>query len=972
MQFAKQAMQERTAGMKSFFERRDRWGNGYSLWLIGAVVFLLPLMVWSLRHIELENEVAGWLPKDDPQSRILSWYQDLFPQEDRILVSWDDCTLTDPRIAKFASHLEGIEAGGAREGGSPYVIEVTEPADLMRRMLAEKLPLPTALDRTHGLLIGSGPLCIALTEQSRRHSTSVAEAAARLGKEKYGITVESVVRSMPSPTEEHLSLDDEKSWKLHDALTEYVKNLRQPDLQLFWPRMHIDSEVAAKFTADLKEMLVPGLGDAPCVTDSWFVEGAMAAVSVNLSEAGIEDPRAAIEAIALAARRSGISEDSLHLGGRPVASTAMNTGVKHSAWNSTVPVWDIYHRSPLLMAVLVSVGLSYIMLRSLRLCLLVQGVSVLSAVAACALVPLMGGSMNMVLAVMPTLLLVISVSGSIHLCNYWKNSGLESCEDAVRHATATAWLPCFLASGTTAIGLASLVVSSLVPVRDFGIYASIGCIISFGCVLYLLPALMLYWPEKPPKPEQTGSLFWNNLGRWLSRHRKLNMMANLAAVVACTWGLVHFKTETKVIRYFPDDNRVVKDYQFLEENLSGIVSVDTIVRFNTTQQKNVPFLERAKMVLQVQDALRQHPEVSGTLSLASFLNLDDPDTGEMTAMQRRKTHLRENLIGERIHEKIQNGGSDSEVLASMIALPTQSADWKREGDRMLHKAGDEVWRITCQSSILSDYDYKQLTGELSSIADAELAKFSNGKPAHVVTGLIPIFLRTQQALLESLINSFAMAFVLIGLIMVVLLRNMTAAFFSMLPNVAPVAIVFGLLSWSGIRIDIGTMITASVALGIAVDGTLHMMTWFQKLIRQGVSRQEAVARSLEHCGPALWQTSAAIGIGMLTLYPVELLLISRFGWIMCALIFAALWGDTILLPSLLAGPLGHILEDMEKEKKNRERGDDGMLDATTDGTAELPSVRQSPGAEHRAASTAARGPHYPRISSVFPRPLTEH
>lgn len=958
--------------MKSFFERRDRWGNGYSLWLIGAVVFLLPLMVWSLKHIELENEVAGWLPKDDPQSRILTWYQELFPQEDRILVSWDDCTLTDARIPEFCSHLEGVVAGGVREGGSPYVIEVTEPADLMRRMLAEKLPLPTALDRTHGLLIGSGPLCLSLTEQSRRHSTSVAEAAAKLGREKYGIAVELVTRKLPEPSEAHLSLDDEKSYKLHDALTDYVKNQPQPDLQLAWSRMHIDSSIREKFITDLKALLVPGLGDAPCVTSTWFVEGAMAAVSVNLSSAGIEDPRAALEAIALAARRAGIPEDSLHMGGRPVASTAMNNGVKHSAWNSAVPSWDIYHRSPLLMAVLVSIGLTYVMLKSLRLCLLVQGVSVLSAVAACALVPMMGGSMNMVLAVMPTLLLVISTSGAIHLCNYWKNSGLETCEEAVRHATSTAWVPCFLASGTTAIGLASLVVSSLVPVRDFGIYASIGCLISFVCVLYLLPALMLYWPEKPPKPELNVSHFWNRLGAWLSRHRKFNMMANLAATVACSWGLVHFKTETKVIRYFPDDTRVVKDYQFLEENLSGIVSVDTIVRFNTTQQKNVPFLERAKMVLQVQDALRHHPEVSGTLSLASFLNLDEADEKQMSAMQRRNSHLRENVIGERIHEKLQKGGEDSEVLASMIALPTTSADWKREGDRMLHKAGDEVWRITCQSSILSDYDYKQLTAELSTIADVELAKFSNGKPAHVVTGLIPIFLRTQQALLESLINSFAMAFVLIGLIMVVLLRNVTAAFFSMIPNVAPVAIVFGLLSWAGIRIDIGTMITASVALGIAVDGTLHMMTWFQKLIRDGLSRQEAVARSLEHCGPALWQTSAAIGLGMLTLYPVDLLLISRFGWIMCALIFAALWGDVILLPSLLAGPLGHILEDIEREKKNRDRGGDGTLQAIPGMESDVSPLRQAPGAEHRAASTAARGPHYPRISSVFPRPLTEH
>ena len=69
--------------MKSFLERKDRWGNGYSLWLLVAVVFATPPMVWSVRQIHMENNVAGWLPKDDPQSKILVWYQELFPEEDR-------------------------------------------------------------------------------------------------------------------------------------------------------------------------------------------------------------------------------------------------------------------------------------------------------------------------------------------------------------------------------------------------------------------------------------------------------------------------------------------------------------------------------------------------------------------------------------------------------------------------------------------------------------------------------------------------------------------------------------------------------------------------------------------------------------------------------------------------------------------------------------------------------------------------
>ncbi len=104
------------------------------------------------------------------------------------------------------------------------------------------------------------------------------------------------------------------------------------------------------------------------------------------------------------------------------------------------------------------------------------------------------------------------------------------------------------------------------------------------------------------------------------------------------------------------------------------------------------------------------------------------------------------------------------------------------------------------------------------------------------------------------------------------------------------------------------MITASVALGIAVDGTLHLITWFQELISRGRTIPEAVSGALEHCGPALWQTSAIVGLGMVALFPAELLLISRFGWMLAALIFAALISDIIFLPALLAGPLGTLIQ----------------------------------------------------------------
>jgi predicted RND superfamily exporter protein len=899
----------------------------------------------------MENDVAGWLPKNDPQSVILDWYHGLFPNEERILLSWDDCSLTDARIGRLVTALEGVSGNGVREGGSPYITEVKQPADLLKRMMAEEIPFETALDRIQGLLTGNGPLCIRLTDAGRMRGDFMTKEILKLANDQMHLNAVVDTRSLPMPVSDGIDTNDEAAWKVHDELTEYVKSIPIHDLKLSWPRMHLDADKAAAFRQALLKLQAPdaaaGGESGNCVSETFFVPGAMAAVSVGLTEAALADHSAAIETIRTAAVECGIQESSLHLGGRAVASGALNDAVKNAAWNRSYPAWNLVSRSPILLSMIVTVVLSMVLLRSIRLTILVQLVSLLCAGACLSLVPVTGGSMNMVLVVMPTLLIVLTTSAGIHLCNYWRNSGIADPADAVHHSASVAWLPCLLASGTTAIGLASLIVSSLVPVRDFGIYASIGCVISFLCALYALPSMMLYWNDSPPKPETLDTSFWRSLGHGLTGYRHAVMLVCLAATVGCAWGLKDFRTETKVVRYFPDDSRLVQDYRFLEENLSGIVSVDTIVRFDQAAQQEIPFLDRARKVLEIQNSLKEHPEVSGNLSLASFLDLRDTDMSGMSRMQRMKEKRREAEIEQKVHEKLAAGGAESQGLASMLAVAKSAADLKAPGDALLNREGDELWRITCQSSVMSDYNLAVLTQELSQIAQRHLAEIGSAGTGHIVTGLIPIFLRTQQALLESLISSFGLAFLVIWLVMGVQLKSLSAAAWAMLPNLLPVAVMFGLLGWAGIRVDIGTMITASVALGIAVDGTLHMMTWFQILVKQGHSRREASIRALEHCGPALWQSSAAIGLGMLAIYPVELLLISRFGWIMAGMILAALIGDAILLPALLAGKLGMILE------RTSGRGDSSRGGGGCSGELNASEELLSPHAETSADSVAA-------------------
>jgi predicted RND superfamily exporter protein len=213
--------------------------------------------------------------------------------------------------------------------------------------------------------------------------------------------------------------------------------------------------------------------------------------------------------------------------------------------------------------------------------------------------------------------------------------------------------------------------------------------------------------------------------------------------------------------------------------------------------------------------------------------------------------------------------------------------------------------------------------------------------SHFITGEIPLFLATQHELVDSFVTSFFGAFVSIALVVMFVLRNPFAGLLAMVPNVLPIAAVFGLISWCGVQVDIGSTVTASIALGITIDGTLHLITWFRLGIEEGRSRSEAVGLAMGHCGPAMWQTTLVVSVGLLMLYPSELILISRFGWLMTVLLAAASISDLILTPALLAGPLGYIIEKSlrgaSREAEPRFEVADGLASRVEPGASTVPA-----------------------------------
>jgi hypothetical protein len=197
--------------------------------------------------------------------------------------------------------------------------------------------------------------------------------------------------------------------------------------------------------------------------------------------------------------------------------------------------------------------------------------------------------------------------------------------------------------------------------------------------------------------------------------------------------------------------------------------------------------------------------------------------------------------------------------------------------------------------------------EASGQAEKQIARFdSNRKLSAVYTGVVPIVYQAQRALLNSLVESTWWSFLTITPIMMLVSRSFFAGAIAMIPNAVPVLLIFGGMGWLGISIDIGSMMTASIALGVAVDDTIHFLARYREELDHNPSRESAIISTYSHCAIPTLQAALISGLGLSVFAFSTFTPTQRFGWLMLCILMAGVISELILLPALLASSLGKV------------------------------------------------------------------
>ena len=877
-----------------------------------------------------DNDVRQWLPVTAKETVTYRRFRENFGADDFAMVSWEGCTIDDPRLVEFPELLVPTDAP---------LTEVSESFEAAATDAHYQCTLDTNL--------------VALLPPASSAQGAFLDIEVVGGEEGNTLTIR------PAQGEK---IGHESEYELTTASEHKSLKMRSDGQQ--WNPLYFDRVMTGRSMLDQLTGEPFNLPQGQAISRIRGItignDRESSCAVIILSEEGEQKRKEAIEAIRVAAKVVGIPSEDMHMAGDHVVNAAIDVESKtairgvlpFSAFVALIVAWISLRSIRLTMAIFIVAifcgGLSEAMvyyfgnlLMNQQLGTWLDGVGIY-----------VGSKMNLILVVMPIMTYVLTLSGAVHLVNYYRDAiDEEGFEGAAGRAIAHGWKPCALAAATTAVGVGSLYISHIRPVKDFGLYSAFGLLLSLGGLFLFLPALLellARWDRRRHQEMEQSIVRKPANSKWTMRIRSAGetivnrhafwTTACLIILAAFALGVQHIKTSVRPRSFFADTHPLNADLAWLDARFGPQTPVEIVVNIDLGKNKT-KIRDRMQLIEAIQKQVEEMEVVGKTLSAVTFApELDPPPRGKGILGVLRKAM--ESAYTKYVNDKLEeNRGKfvDSKYL---------SEDTEKNIER---------WRISARMGSVDptkqkELDYGEFLGAVektvkdyhAALAAKDPGRLAKDKPARMAgvtyeyTGMVPLFFVAQNELLDGLFKSFILAFVIIAVLMMFLLRSFRAGMLSMLPNVFPAAVIFGGMGWAGTIVDIGSMMTASVAMGIAVDDTLHFLHWFRHGMDNGMDRREAVIYAFERTSVAMLQTTSIAGMSLVMFYLSSFQPVAQFGLLMYWLLIGALVGDLIFLPALLAGPVGKIFEKKQakreeaaNEKRDDEKRDDETKKTTT-------------------------------------------
>lgn len=418
----------------------------------------------------------------------------------------------------------------------------------------------------------------------------------------------------------------------------------------------------------------------------------------------------------------------------------------------------------------------------------------------------LGVPMNITTSLLPPLLLVVSVAYAIHVISgYVERLGDGMSRDDALRWTLEEMLPsCFWTAATTAIGFASLAFVRIESVRVFGLFAVAGVVFAYLHCALVVPALLVRLPFEGVA-ERRAELSWLRFVIAGARHPSF-ALGFLAVVLALgAWGAPRVEVATHDGEFFRGDNPINLAYRLIESRIGGVTPFEVEVRGPAPGAFRTP--EGARALAALQERLARVPELSAGTSLVDLLRASDPSL---------------------------DLSDDAAVTRELFVLGALEPG---EVERYVKEDG-QLGRISARAVAMTSARSELILSEL--YADAPTLLPAGWQVRF--TGLVPVFAQMEQYLVVGQLASYGSAILSVALVFWLLHRSLWLTALALAVNVAPIGPTAAAMAVLGMRLDVATIMVASIALGIVVDDTIHVLhAW-----RRGLELYHDGDRALEY------------------------------------------------------------------------------------------------------------------------------
>lgn len=532
--------------------------------------------------------------------------------------------------------------------------------------------------------------------------------------------------------------------------------------------------------------------------------------------------------------------------------------------------------------------LLYTGFRSIRITLLPLSVVIFGTIWTLGLMSIFDLSISIISIMTPPLVLTLGSSYTIHILNqYFRDTSRQEEPDmAITESVFSVGRTIVLASLTTVIGFSSLLSTRLPQTREFGIATSFGVISCAFLSIFILPGL-LSRIKKPTKKQHDlvteGTLvrLLDAAGRF-SRRRK-GWFLGFTIVLLALFGisLNHIEYDSNYLGYFPQKEKVIQDFYFIAERLSGINQIH--MTFEAPPDEDGRFLQPdvLRSVTALEDFLREDPKINHILSFPGYIReMNNTMTGDYDIPDNRGLIL---LLARYFSVISRQDTSDSMIGVMANENFTRIVGTFRTFDR---KDGTFVSEQEIQDIITR--------------AEARAAEvLPEGITVHFSGGSLRYKDLYEQTRKDQ-IRSTLLALVLIFIVTSYFFRSARFGALTLLPMVTGITSMYIFMALTGIPLDMTTLMVASVAIGIGVDDSIHFLLQYRKQTAKATKGQDPMRMALHITGRPIILTSTSIVGGILILTLSSFTPIKYFSLLVSFTLFATTLGCIFILPAILS------------------------------------------------------------------------